>query len=77
MAPKFIADALKSGVVFSAIVSDGDNKTHDTLEKDDVYRNLPGSPSIERFECIAHVCKKDEKQFLPAASESSESFPGR
>ena len=58
IAPKVISDALERGVIFSAIVSDGDNKTHDTLEKAAIYQHLPGSPSIERFECIAHVAKR-------------------
>ena len=56
--PKVIAGALERGVIFSAIVSDGDNKTHDALGKDDIYHNIPGSPSIDRFECIAHVAKR-------------------
>ena len=55
---KVISDALDRGVVFSAIVTDGDNKTNDTLENADIYRSLPGSPSIQRFECIAHVAKR-------------------
>ena len=55
---QMINDALDKGVIFSAIVSDGDNKTHDILAKADIYKDIPGSPSIGRFECIAHVAKR-------------------
>ena len=58
IAPRVIGDALKRGVVFSAIVSDGDNKTHDVLAKAGVYKDLGDAPTIERFECIAHVAKR-------------------
>ena len=39
-------------------VSDGDNQTHDVLEKAAVYQNIRDAPTIERFECIAHVAKR-------------------
>ena len=58
IAPKVISDALERGVIFSAIVSDGDNKTHDVLAKADIYKGISGTPSIRRFECIAHVAKR-------------------
>ena len=57
-APKVISDALDRGVIFSAIVSDGDNKTHKILAKADIYKGIHGSPSIRRFECLAHVAKR-------------------
>ena len=49
---------MERGVIFSALVPDGDNKTRDILEKANLYRELDGSPSIVRFECIAHVAKR-------------------
>ena len=58
IAPKVIGNALARGVIFSSIVSDGDNKTHDVLEKAAVYQNIRDAPTIERFECIAHVAKR-------------------
>ena len=58
IAPKVIEAAMRRGVLFSAIVSDGDNKTHDVLAKAAVYKDLSGAPTIERFECIAHVAKR-------------------
>ena len=58
IAPKVIADALSRGIIFSAIVSDGDNKTHDVLAKAGIYNEIRDAPTIDRFECIAHVAKR-------------------
>ena len=58
IAPSVTEVALKRGVVFAAIVYDGDNKTHDVLAKAEVYRDLQDAPTIERFECIAQVAKR-------------------
>ena len=58
IAPKVISDALERGIVFSGIVSDGDNKTHEALLKADVYGHLESGEAIERFECISHVAKR-------------------
>ena len=58
LAPKVITMAMQRGVRFTAIVSDGDNKTHDVLVKSGIYSHLDGSPTIERFECLAHVAKR-------------------
>ena len=58
IAPKVISDALVRGIVFSGIVSDGDNKTHDVLLKSDIYNHLDEHRTIDRFECIAHVAKR-------------------
>ena len=57
IAPKIISEALERGVVFSGIVSDGYNKTHDVHLKSGVYEHLENPQTIERFECIAHVAK--------------------
>ena len=43
IAPKVISDALARGVIFSAIVSDGDNKTHDTGESRHLSRSSGSS----------------------------------
>ena len=53
-----IGDALERGVIFSAIVSDGDNKTPDVLAKAGLYTDIRDAPTIDRFECIAHVAKR-------------------
>ena len=58
IAPKVIGDALARGVILSAIVSDGDNKTHDVLAKSGIYNDIRDAPTINRFECIAHVAKR-------------------
>ena len=55
---KFIGNALERGVIFTAIVSDGDNKTHDVLAKAGIYNDIPDAPTIKRFECITHVAKR-------------------
>ena len=47
IAPKVIRDALARGVIFSAIVSDGDNNTHDVLTKAGPYNDLPDTPTID------------------------------
>ena len=57
IAPQVILDAQERGVLFSAIVSDGDNKTHDVLARAAIYEKIPQAPTIQRFECIAHVAK--------------------
>ena len=58
IAPTVIRDALERGVIFSAIVSDGDSKTHDVFAKAGVYKDVCDGPTIDRFECIAHVAKR-------------------
>ena len=43
IAPKVISDALERGIVFTGIVSDGDNKTHDvhdSLESTTIWTNI-------------------------------------
>ena len=57
LAPTVRKSALNIGVVFSGIVTDGDNKTHDSLRKEKVYEHL-GIHEIERIECLANVAKR-------------------
>ena len=57
LAPTVVRSALNIGVVFSGIVTDGDNKTHESLRKEKVYEHL-GIHEIERMECLAHVAKR-------------------
>ena len=58
IAPKVIGDSLALGVIFSAIVSDGDNKTHDVPAKAGIYNDIRDAPTIDCFECIVHVAKQ-------------------
>ena len=57
LAPAVVRSALNIGVVFSGIVTDGDNKTHESLRKENVYEHL-GIHEIERLECLDHVAKR-------------------
>lgn len=43
--------ALERGVVFSGLVTDGDNKTHEALKN--VYLGV--YDNIERFECLRYM----------------------
>ena len=55
---KFIGNAMERGVIFTARVSDGDNKTHDVLAKAGIFKDIPDAPTIEQYECIAHMAKR-------------------
>ena len=46
IAPRVISEALDRGVRFTGIVSDGDNKTHEILQKAGVYNHLDESSLI-------------------------------
>lgn len=56
IAPQVVCDALDRGIIFTGIVSDGNNKIHETLEKSGVYKIL--DRHIDRLECLSHVCKR-------------------
>ena len=56
LAPAIVRSALNIGVIFSGMVTDGDNRTHEALRKEKVYEHL-GIHDIERMECLAHVAK--------------------
>ena len=57
LAPAVVESALNIGVIFSGMVTDGDNKTHEALRNAGVYEHL-GIADIERLECLAHVAKR-------------------
>ena len=56
LAPSVVRSALSRGIIFSGIVTDGDNKTYEVLRKADLYREV--GADIERLECLAHVAKR-------------------
>ena len=58
IAPQVVQQALERGIIFSGLVCDGDTKTHDALSQADLYRDVDGAGDIQRFECVAHVCKR-------------------
>ena len=57
LAPVVVGDALDRGIIFSGLVTDGDNKTHEVLRKAKLYQHL-GIDSIEHLECLSHVAKR-------------------
>ena len=57
LAPGILKKALDLGVIFDGIVSDGDNKTIETLRESNVYQSFQDH-TIDRLECMAHVCKR-------------------
>ena len=61
IAPKVIGDALARGVIFSAIVSDGDNKTHDVLERLQSTRIFATLP-LSRVSSASLMWRKDENE---------------
>lgn len=54
IAPQVVLDAKKRGIIFKALVTDGDNKTHEILK--DVYNGE--EEEISRYECLSHVLKR-------------------
>ena len=57
LAPTVVSQALDRGIVFSGLVTDGDNKTHEDLRKANLYSDL-GTSSIDHLECLSHVAKR-------------------
>ena len=43
------------GIVFSGLICDGDNKTHDCLNKSEIYAQVANSSEIARLECLSCV----------------------
>ena len=57
LAPVVVGNALGRGIIFSGLVTDGDNKTHEVLRKANLDHHL-GIDSIEHLECLSHVAKR-------------------
>ena len=57
IAPSIVCQALDRGVVFSGIVTDGDNKTFEVLKKANLYEDL-NVEMMEHMECLSHVAKR-------------------
>ena len=72
IAPNVVQKALELGVIFSGIVTDGDNKTHEVLRKSKPYQHL-GIYEIERLECLAHVAKRLKKNICNYQEKSLKS----
>ena len=71
LAPSVVRDALSRGVVFSGIVTDGDNKTYEILRQEDIYSQL--GFQIERLECLAHVAKRVKTNLCKAQEKALKS----
>ena len=59
LAPLVVRQAYDRGIIFSGIVSDGDNKTDIAIKDADIYKTL-GFDDLEigRLECLSHVLKR-------------------
>ena len=71
LAPSVVRSALSRGIIFSRIVTDGDNKTYDVLRQADIYRDV--GDDIERFECLAHVAKRLKTNLCKAQEKTLKS----
>ena len=58
LAPLLVRQACDRGVIFTGIVSEGDNKTDVALKEAKVYANLVFDLEIGRLECLSHVLKR-------------------
>ena len=58
LAPLVVRQAYDRGVIFTGVVSDGDNKTDAALKEAKIYANLGFDLEIGRLECLSHVLKR-------------------
>ena len=58
LAPIVVRQAFDRGIIFSGVVSDGDNKTDAALKDADIYNSLGFDLEIGRLECLSHVLKR-------------------
>ena len=58
LAPLVVRQAYDRGIVFTGIVSDGDNKTDAAIKEADIYKTLGFDLEIGRLECLSHVLKR-------------------
>ena len=58
LAPLVVRQAYDRGVIFTGVVSDGDNKTDAALKDADIYKTLGFDLEIGRLECLSHVLKR-------------------
>ena len=60
LAPLVVTKAYHRGIIFSGIVSDGDNKTNAALKDAKIYTSFGLDLEIDRLECLSHVLKRME-----------------
>ena len=58
LAPLVVRQAYDRGIIFSGVVSDGDNKTDAALKDAGIYKKLGFDLEIGRLECLSHVLKR-------------------
>ena len=58
LAPLVVRQAYDRGVIFTGVVSDGDNKTDAAIKDADIYKTLGFDLEIGRLECLSHVLKR-------------------
>ena len=59
--------AYDRGIIFSGVVSDGDNKTDAALKDADIYKTLGFDIENGRLECLNHVLKMMKTNELTSA----------
>ena len=58
LAPLVVRQAYDRGVIFTGVVSDGDNKTDAALKDAEIYKTLGFDLEIGGLECISNVLKR-------------------
>ena len=58
LAPLVVRQAYDRGIIFTGVVSDGDNKTDAALKDADIYKTLGFDLEIRRLECLSHALKR-------------------
>ena len=58
LAPLVVRQAHDRGIIFTGVVSDGDNKTDAALKEAKIYTTLGFDLEIGRLECLSHVLKR-------------------
>ena len=58
LAPHVVRQAYDRGIIFTGMVSDGDNKTDTAIKQAKIYNTLSFDLEIGRLECLSHVLKR-------------------
>ena len=56
--PLVVPQAYDRGIIFSGVVSDGDNKTDAALKDAEIHKKLEFNLEIGRLGCVSHVLKR-------------------
>ena len=58
LAPLVVRQAYDRGIIFTGMVSDGDNKTDAAIKEAKIYHTLGFDLEIGRLQCVSHVLKR-------------------